>query len=43
MNENHLTWNVTNWVTVFLMFLSAWIIVSLGIAFVKGRKTQKAA
>jgi hypothetical protein len=42
MRENHLTWSVANWITVFLMFLSAWIVLSLAIAAIKGRKSGTA-
>lgn len=36
MKENLLTWTVQNWVTVFLMWLLAWAILSLLIRIGKG-------
>ena len=36
MSDNMITWNIRNWITVFLMFLAGWALVSLGIRFVKG-------
>lgn len=35
MNDNHITWNIRNWVTVFLMFATAWAILSLGVRFLR--------
>ena len=31
MNENLITWNIHNWITVFLMFLAGWAILALGV------------
>lgn len=41
MEAKHLTWDVENWVTVFFMFISAWVVISLGVRVIKGRQTQK--
>ena len=39
MTDNLITWNVRNWITVFLMFLAGWAIISLGVRFVRGKST----
>lgn len=36
MTDNLITWNVRNWITVFLMFLAAWALLSLGVRFLRG-------
>ena len=37
MQDNLITWNVRNWITVFLMFVSAWAIAALVIRLAKAR------
>ena len=41
--ENLITWNMRNWITVFLMFLAGWAVISLGIRVVKGPPKSGAA
>ena len=41
MNENIITWNVTNWITVVLMVAIGWAIVNAGKALML--KKQAAA
>lgn len=36
MNDNHLTFSLRNMVTVFLMWLVVWGVVSLGIRLLRG-------
>lgn len=36
MTDNLITWNIRNWITVFLMFLAAWALLSLGVRFLRG-------
>jgi hypothetical protein len=35
MTDNLITWNVRNWITVFLMFLAGWAVLTVGARFVK--------
>lgn len=36
MTDNLITWNVRNWITVFLMFLAGWAVISLGVRLLRG-------
>lgn len=36
MTDNLITWNVRNWVTVFLMFLAGWAVIALGVRAFRG-------
>lgn len=40
MSDNLLTWSVKNWVTVFLMWLLAWAILSLLIRVARGGASE---
>lgn len=35
MNDNLITFNIRNWITVFLMFFAAWGLLSLGVRVVR--------
>ena len=37
MTDNMLTWNIRNWITVFLMFLLGWFLVMAGARLVVGK------
>ena len=43
MTDNLITWNIRNWVTVFLMFLAGWAVISIGIRLVKPHQAQSNA
>jgi hypothetical protein len=38
--DNVITWNVRNWITVFLMFISAWALAALGVRLFKRETGQ---
>jgi hypothetical protein len=38
MNDNIITFSLRNWITVFLMWLAMWAILSLGVKFLRGNK-----
>lgn len=37
MTDNLITWNIRNWITVFLMFIAGWAVIALGARVVKSR------
>lgn len=36
MNDNLITWNIHNWITVFLMFLAGWAVIAFSMRGLKG-------
>lgn len=38
MQENIITWNVTNWITIVLMAFLGFVLLALVSQFIKGRK-----
>jgi hypothetical protein len=37
LTDNLITWNIRNWITVFLMFLAGWAVIALGVRLVRGK------
>ena len=37
LTDNLITWNIRNWITVFLMFIAGWVVIAAGVRLVRGK------